>query len=162
MRRFPYFALLALASLALPLASTAKPSPEPGGANQLAGVQATFPHAAFNGFIRIVPKYFGPDRPSDNVIEHPSDPNMRVLVFEGIISDGRSQSYMDDPRILLADADGVTADTRSIEPNGIILQQAMAAKLHVVFWAPKDFVPDHIVYTCQATKCKAIRFLLKH
>ncbi|HEV3153998.1 MAG TPA: hypothetical protein VGZ02_09365 [Candidatus Baltobacteraceae bacterium] len=161
MRRLPYFAFLALASLAVPQPSTAKPSPVPGGANQIAGVQAVFPHPAFNGFVRIVPKYFGPERPSDNVIEHPSDPNMRVLIFEGVISNGRPAAYMDDPQILLADAGGITADTRSVQPNGIILQQAMAAKLQVIFWAPKDFVPDHIVYTCQATKCKAIRFLLK-
>ena len=162
MRRFSPFALTAIAALALSTAAFAKPTPVPGGAKQIEGVDAVYPNAAFNGFVRIVPKYFGPERSSDNVIEHPADPNQQVLVFEAIISDGRSQPYMDDPSIRLADTDGVTADTRSVEPNGIILQQASAAKLHVVFWAPKDFVPDHIVFSCQSTKCKAIRIHLKH
>ena len=154
--------LLAAACLVLPAAAGAAPTPQPGGANQPAGVQSTYPQPVFNGWVRIKPVYFGPERPQDNVIEHPADPNQRVLVFEGVISDGRTQPYMDDPQILLADSDGVTADTRSIEPNGIILQQASAAKLHVVFWAPKDFVPDHLVYTCQSARCKAMRIKFKH
>ncbi len=156
-----FIALLALTCLALPLGVTAAPKPVQGGANQVAGVEVTYPQPAFNGSVRIKPKYFGPARPQDKIIEMPSADKV-VLVFDGIISNGRSKAYMDDPVIQLADADGVTADTRSVEPNGIILQQAAAAHLVVVFWAPKDFVPDHIVYTCQATRCKAIRFKLKH
>lgn len=154
-------AIVALAALILPLGVLAKPALVPGGANQAAGVQATYPHPVFNGFVRIKPQYFGPPRPQDTITEQPSD-GRQVLVFVGVISNGRTTPYMDDPTILLSDADGITADTRSIEPNGIILQQASAAKLYVVFWAAKDFVPDHIVFSCQATKCKPIRIKFKH
>jgi hypothetical protein len=163
MKRAPFFyALVALAMLAIPLGVAAKPnSAIQGGANQAAGVQATYPQTVFNGFVRIKPKYFGPARPQDTITEHPADPDKVVLVFSGVISNGRMQPYMDDPQILLADADGVTADTRSVQPNGIILQQASAANLFVVFWAPKDFVPDHIVFTCQSTRCKPIRIKFK-
>jgi hypothetical protein len=161
MKHYTTCAALALAALVLPLGAFAKTNAVPGGANQIKGVEATFPAPVFNGFVRIKPKYFGPARPQDNVIETPSDGRV-VLVFDGVISDGSTKPYMDDPSILLADGDGVTADTRSIEPNGIILQQATAAKLHVVFWAPKDFVPDHLLYACQATKCKALRIKFKH
>lgn len=154
-------AVLALAALILPLGAHAKTGAVPGGANQVNGVEATYPAPVFNGFVRIKPKYFGPARPQDNIIETPSD-GQQVLVFEGIISNGRTAEYMDDPSILLSDADGVTADTRSIEPNGIILQQAAGAKLHVVFWAPKDFVPDHLVFSCRTAKCKPIRIKFKH
>jgi hypothetical protein len=161
MKHYTFYAALVLAALVLPLGAFAKNTPVPGGANQMNGVETTFPATIFNGFVRIKPKYFGPARPQDNVIETPSDGRV-VLVFDGVISDGSTKPYMDDPSILLADADGITADTRSIEPNGIILQQATAAKLHVVFWAPKDFVPDHLLYACQATKCKAMRIKFKH
>jgi hypothetical protein len=155
-------AVLALLALTLPLTVHAKPTPVPGGANQAAGVQSTYPATVFNGFVRIKPKYFGPPRPQDTITETPVD-GQQILVFSGTISDGRSQAYLDDPTIQLADADGVTADTRSIEPNGIILQtQASAARLYVVFWAPKDFVPDHILFTCNSTKCKPIRIKFKH
>lgn len=157
-----FIALSALLCLVLPLGVAAAPKAVQGGANQAAGVEATYPQTVFNGSVRIKPKYFGPARPQDNITETPADQNKVVLVFDGIISNGRTQPYMDDPVIQLADADGVTADTRSVQPNGIILQQAAAAHLVVVFWAPKDFVPDHIVYTCQATRCKAIRLKFKH
>jgi hypothetical protein len=162
MKRVTLFgALLALATLVLPSGVFAQSTPVPGGANQAAGVQTTYPHPVFNGFVRIKPKYFGAPRPQDTITETPAD-GRQVLVFEGVISNGRTTPYMDDPSILLSDADGITADTRSVEPNGIILQQASAAKLYVVFWAPKDFVPDHIVFTCQSTKCKPIRIKFKH
>lgn len=162
MKRFTFLcALAALAVLAVPRSVSAKPTPVPGGANQAAGVQATYPQPVFNGFVRIKPQYFGPPRPQDTIAETPAD-GRQVLVFSGVISNGQTKPYMDDPSILLSDADGITADTRSIEPNGIILQQAAGAKLYVVFWAPKDFVPDHIVFTCQSTKCKPIRIKFKH
>mgnify|MGYP001308346440 CR=1 FL=1 len=162
MKRAPFFyALIALVSLSIPIGVTAKPKPVAGGANQAAGVEVTYPQTVFNGFVRIKSKYFGPARPQDAITEQPAS-DKQVLVFDGVISNGRTQPYMDDPRILLSDADGIVADTRSVQPNGIILQQASAAKLYVVFWAPKDFVPDHIVFTCQATHCKPIRIKFKH
>lgn len=155
-------AIVALAALMVPLGVQAKPKVVPGGANQAAGVQVTYPQTVFNGFVRIKPKYFGPPRAGkDTITETPAD-GRQVLVFEGVITNGRTTPYMDDPSILLADSDGITADTRSVEPNGIILQQAAGAKLYVVFWAPKDFVPDHLVFTCQSTKCKPIRIKFKH
>ena len=157
-----WVALAALTCLVLPLGVAAAPKAVQGGANEAAGVESTFPQTVFNGSVRIKPKYFGPARSQDNITETPSDPNKQVLVFDGVISNGRTQPYLDNPEILLADSDGVTADTRSVEPNGIILQQAAAAHLVVVFWAPKDFVADHLVYTCQSARCKPIRIKFKH
>ena len=152
---------LALA-FAVPNGAIAKTKPVPGGANQIAGVRATFPAAVFNGFVRIKPKYFGPARAEDNIIEKPADPNTKIIVFSGVISDGSTKPYLDDPLIVLSDPDGVTITARSVQPNGIILQQAAGAKLTAVFWVPKDFVTDHLTFTCQSTKCKAIRIKFKH
>jgi hypothetical protein len=161
-KRSPVFILTALAALALPLAALAKTHAVPGGAKQVAGYEVTYPATAFNGVVRIKPQYFGAPRAQDPISERPADPDKQILVFAGVISNGRTQPYMDDPSIQIADKDGITADTRSVQPNGIILQQAAAAKLYVVFWAPKDFVPDHLVFTCQSTRCKAIRIKFKH
>ena len=155
-------ALIALVTLFIPCAAFAKTKPIPGGANQVIGVSARFPATVFNGFIRIKPKYFGPARPEDNVIEKPADANTRLLAFSATISDGSTKPYLDNPLIVLADADGVTVTARTVQPNGIILQQAAGAKLTVVFWVPTDFVPDHLTYTCQSARCKAIRITFKH
>lgn len=156
--------LCALAAMvfSIPNAAVAKTKPVAGGANQIAGVQATYPATVFNGFVRIKPKYFGPARAEDNIIEKPSDPNTSVVVFSGVISDGSTKPYLDDPLIVLSDPDGVAITARSVQPNGIILQQAAGAKLTAVFWVPKDFVTDHLTFTCQSTKCKAIRIKFKH
>ncbi|MFN2449247.1 MAG: hypothetical protein ABR508_05565 [Candidatus Baltobacteraceae bacterium] len=153
-------ALFAAAALLWPGSAFAKP-PVMGGANQAAGVQVTYPHTAFNGSVRIKPKYFGPARAQDTITEQPVA-GKKVMVFDAVISNGRTQPYLDDPSILLSDADGITADTRSIQPNGIILQQAAAARLYVVFWVADGFVPDHIVYTCQSARCRPIRIAFKH
>ncbi len=162
MKPTSFYTLVAIISLSLPSAAATKSKVVPGGANQVAGVQAKYPATVFNGFVRIKPKYFGPARPQDNIIEKPADANTRVMVFSGTISDGSTKPYLDDPLIVLADADGVTVTARSVQPNGIILQQAAGAKLTVVFWVPTDFVPDHLTYTCQSTRCKAIRITFKH
>jgi len=159
---FLVYAFATLACVSFSNVATAKTTSVPGGANQVSGVQARFPNAVFNGFVRIKPKYFGPARPQDGVIEQPADANTRVLVFSGVITDGRKQPYMDDPLIVLSDADGVAVTARSVQPNGIILHQAMGAKLTVVFWVSKDYVPDHLTFTCQSTRCKAIRITFKH
>ena len=156
------FLSLALLLSPLPCGAADKTKPVPGGANQVAGVSARFPATVFNGFIRIKPKYFGPARPEDNIIEKPADANTRVMVFSGTISDGSTRAYLDNPLIVLADPDGVTVTARSVQPNGIILQQAAGAKLTVIFWVPSDFVPDHLTYTCQSARCKAIRITFKH
>ncbi len=163
MKRSPLLhALIALVALSVPSAAIAAPTPVPGGANQVTGVQASYPNTVFNGFVRIKPKYFGPARPQDNISEQPVDANTRVVVFNGIISNGRTQPYMDNPLIVLSDPDGVAITARSVQPNGIILQQAAGANLAVIFWVPKDFVPDHLTYTCQSARSKAIRFTFKH
>jgi hypothetical protein len=159
MRRFFCSTLAALACLSLSTGAFAKPASSAPKVRDV--LDAVVPNAVFNGFVRIVPKYFGPERASDGIVERPADPNQRVLIFDAVISDGRSQPYADDPTIRLADADGVAADTRSVEPARIILRQGSVVQLHVVFWAPKDFVPDRVVYACATANCKAMRMHLK-
>ncbi len=162
MKHASLYTLIAIISLSVPCAAATRSKTVPGGANQVAGVQAKYPATVFNGFIRIKPKYFGPARPADNIIEKPADATTRVMVFSGTISDGSTKPYLDNPLIVLADRDGVTVTARSVQPNGIILQQAAGAKLTVVFWVPNDFVPDHLTYTCQSARCKTIRITFKH
>ena len=103
MKRFTLScAVAALAAILLPLGVKAKTTAVPGGANQAAGVQVTYPAPVFNGFVRIKPKYFGPPRSGkDNIVETPAD-RRQILVFEGVISNGRTTPYMDDPSILRA------------------------------------------------------------
>jgi len=144
MKPTSFYTLVAIISLSLPSAAATKSKVVPGGANQVAGVQAKYPATVFNGFVRIKPKYFGPARPQDNIIEKPADANTRVMVFSGTISDGSTKPYLDDPLIVLADADGVTVTARSVQPNGSMLEQAAGAKQSVVVWVPQDVGHDQL------------------
>ena len=144
-------------------AGVAASTPPPGGANQAAGVEGTFGHPVFNGFVRIKPVYFGPPRANDTLPAWGKDApptDKQALIFVGVISNGRATPYIDDPSFKLADADGILADTRAMDPDTFNLPQAAASRVTVVFWAPKDFVPHHILFTCQGTPCKPIRIML--
>ena len=156
----PLFALL-VASLSIAYAAAA--TPPPGGADQATGVEGTLSQPVFNGYLRIKSVYFGPPRSTDTLPTWGAEPapaDKQKLIFVGVISNGRAQAYLDDPSFKLADADGVLADTRAMGPDTFNLPQAAASRVTVVFWAPKDFVPDHILFMCQATKCKPIRISL--
>ncbi len=155
--------LLLVLAITAPISSASAATPPPGGANQAAGVDGTMAHPVFNGYVRIKPVYFGPPRSTDTLPTWGADAppaDKQALIFVGVISNGRSQPYIDDPSFKLADADGVLADTRAMGPDTLNLPQAAASRVTVVFWAPKDFVPHHILFTCQATNCKPIRIAL--
>ena len=160
MRRFFHLILAALVGVALSSAADAKPAATQS-VKEVQYMDPLYPKAAFNGLIRLEPKYFGPARSTDDIAERPADPDVRILVFDALLTDVHSAHYTDDPNIRLVDTDGVSADTRTVQPDQITLQEGSTTRLHVVFWAPKDFVPDRIVFSCESTKCKTMRIHFK-
>lgn len=155
--------LFALTVMLVSITTATAATPPPGGANQAAGVEGTLSKPVFNGYVRIKPIYFGAPRSTDTLPTWGADPppaDKQAFIFVGVISNGRSQPYADDPSFKLADGDGVLADTRAMGPTTFNLPQAAASRFTVVFWAPKDFTPDHILFTCAATTCKPIRIRL--
>ena len=138
----------------------AQQTPVPGGANQLNGTSVKYPATAFNGTVRLKPVYFGAPRATDKTQSFmqfvPTE--KRVWVFEGIVSNGAAALYIDFPDIVLADKDGITADNQvqyGIGDASGGLVQAAAVRMVRFYIAPPDFVPDHILYACRATKCKS-------
>ena len=153
--------LLILTALLSSAAAQAAPTPVPGGANQAAGAQGDFHHPVFNGSVRIKATYFGAPQAGDDLGWGANPPaDKQVLVFKGVLSNGRPQAYLDNPVFTLADADGVVAETKNMSPITFNLPQAAGARVTVTFWAPKDFAPHHILFTCSTAKCKPMRILL--
>jgi hypothetical protein len=152
--------LVAVATALLASPGNAAPTPAPGGSNQMKGTSAKYPATAFNGVVRLKPTYFGASRPTDKFASAPAA--KQVWVFEGIVSNGTATTYIDDPTIVLADKDGITADNDYVDQlnESISLVQAAATRIRRVYVAPSDFVPDHILYSCRVTKCQALRILL--
>lgn len=163
MRRFTSYTLLAFACAALlPFAAAAKPKPAATTIPVVEKENVVFPSTASNGIIRITPKYFGPARPGDPVLQRPADPMQEVLVFEGVIDNSHGAKAFDDtPKISLADSDGVKADTRDLDPAAVKLSPGEFTTVRAVFWAPKTFTPDRVVFNCGTTHCKTIQILLK-
>jgi hypothetical protein len=157
-RQFVLLVAIATALLASP--GNATPTPAPGGSNQMKGTSAKYPATAFNGVVRLKPTYFGASRPTDKFASAPAA--KQVWVFEGIVSNGTAKTYIDDPTIVLADKDGITADNDYVDQlnESLSLVQAAATRIRRVYVAPSDFVPDHILYSCRVTKCQALRILL--
>jgi hypothetical protein len=157
-RHLTLMAVTAAALLSAP--AGAAPTPAPGGANQIKGTSVTYPATAFSGVVRLKPTYFGPVRAGDKFGTPPA--TKQIWVFEGIVSNGTASAYIDDPTIVLADKDGITADNDATDQlnESLNLVQAAAARIRRVYFAPADFVPDHILYSCRVTKCPAMRIIV--
>lgn len=157
LKRLRLYTLLALACIALPLGAAAKPTR--GGANHSESPNSIYPQAAFNVIVRVQPTYFGPG--SNGAVGRPADANQRALLFVATITGEQAQPYVDAPEVELMDADGVMADVRRVTPANLNLQPKAAGTLYVYFWAPKDFVPDHVVYRCKSLPCKPLLIKFK-
>ena len=148
-------------SVALALGSFAAPTSAKSHGKGPQTLNAVFPNPAFNEAVRLIPVYFGPERPQDKIAERPADPDEHIFIFDGTLIGQGAKSYADAPKILLSDIDNVTADTRSVDPSSVSLDKSASVHVHAVFWVPKDFVPDHLVYVCQNVKCDTLRIKFK-
>jgi hypothetical protein len=145
-RAFMLSAATAVVGAATP-AFAATPTPEPGGANQLAGVEGGLSSTLFNGQLRLSKMAVRAPVPADNLTND-------FLLFECVVSNGTSQPVAGYFHSSIADADGVTVDGHS--PGLWNLQQAQAYRLKIDFHLPANFVPVKIVLVPTDPKYKKV------
>jgi hypothetical protein len=137
----------------------AKPTPVPGGANQLSGVSGTLSQTLFNGTLRLHGMSLKDAGPADNV--HPNAPGERALVFRAVVNNGthhEDHGYFD---ATLADADGITVLGQPLD-SGWSLEPGAAARLANGFSVPAGFVPTKLLLVEAAhPKARAFRITLK-
>ena len=137
----------------------AKPTPVPGGANQLAGVSGTLSQTLFNGTLRLHGMSLKDAVPADNV--HPNAVGDRTLVFRAIVNNGthhEDHGYFD---ATLADADGITVMGRPLN-DGWSLEPGAAARVVNAFSVPAGFVPTKLLLVEAAhPKSGAFRITIK-
>ena len=147
---FIAFAVTASATLA-----TAAPTPVPGGANQVAGVDGRLSGVAFNGRLRLRKMSFAASVPADHA------GNLEKLVFHTIVSNGLHASTHGFFNATLADADGITVTGRALD-DGWDLVPGGATRTSYGFALPEGFVPKRLVLMeAAAPKSRAFRISIK-
>jgi hypothetical protein len=137
----------------------AKPTPVPGGANQLAGVSGTLSQTLFNGTLRLHGMTLKDAGPGDNI--RPNAPGERALVFRAVVNNGthhEDHGYFD---ATLADADGITVAGRPLD-GGWSLEPGAGARVVNGFSVPAGFVPAKLLLAESAhPKSRAFRITLR-
>jgi hypothetical protein len=137
----------------------AAPTPVPGGANQIRGVEGTFAQTLFNGTLRLKSMSLGDPKPGDSM--RPNAAGDRALVFRAIVSNGthhENHGYFD---ATLADADGITVSGRPLD-SGWGLEPGTAARTSIGFSVPANFVPVKLVLIqAAAPKARAFRITVR-
>ena len=160
---FTRYAKLAPMLLAFLIASDAaialaKPTPPPGGANQINGVQGTLAQTLFNGTLRLKSMSLGEPKASDSI--RPA-PGTHGVVFRAIVSNGTHHENHGYFNATLADADGITVEGRPLD-DGWSLQPGTAARTNIGFNVPDGFVAQKLVLIQAATpKARAFRVTLR-
>jgi hypothetical protein len=155
-RRF-FLALVGGTGLLAPVVrnpvDAAAATPEPGGANQVAGIEGNLSSTLFNGQLRLRKMSLRAAAPADNLT---SD----FVVFEALVSNGTSKQVAGYFNSSIVDADGVSVAGHSAGLWN--LQQAGSYKLKIDFHLPPNFVPVKIVLIPTDPKfTKAFRINLK-
>ena len=155
MRRLLRTTIMALVALTLPALSAASPTPVPGGANQVAGVEGRFGSTLFNGELRVKALSLTKATAADNL---PSIAGKQWLIFRALVSNGTKSTYGGYFNASIVDADGVTVSAvggnMNPYPATNILPGA-AWRQQISFNVPSDFVPTKIVLVPSNSKYKA-------
>jgi len=150
--------MLVIGANAIGSPASPPPTPEPGGANQQAGVSGPLSSILFNGVLRL--KRMNLRDPIEKDKMHPNAPSTHAIVFTAIVSNGTKESTHGFFNALLSDADGITTPGRVLD-DGWDLQPGAAARIAIGFSLPDNFVPTKIILIEAArSKAKAFRILL--
>ncbi len=155
--------VIALATRSAP--ARANVTPEPGGSNQIAGINASLHTASiFNGQVRIRKMRLTKiDRSLDEA--YPDGDGKRWIVFRAIMSNGTTKpSDIEQFSATIVDVDGISvaAQPDKVRPAGMVTNIAPggAWRESILFEIPSDFKPVRIVLVPGAAHVKAIRIAI--
>ena len=160
---FGLASVIACATRSVP--ASAKSTPEPGGANQIAGIDASL-HAAsvFNGQVRI--RKMRLTKINQSLDEaYPDGDGKRWIVFRAMMSNGTTKpSDIEQFSATIVDADGISiaAQPDKVRPVGMVTNIAPggAWRESILFEIPSDFKPVKIVLVPGAAHVKAVRIAI--
>lgn len=160
--RLLMYAVAAVALAAAP--AIAKPTPEPGGANQARAVAGTLHDVLFNGQARIKKMALAkPDGSPDE--SYADDGSTSWIVLRALMSNGTSRVLeMTQFSASIIDADGVAvaAQPDKVRPAGMVTNIPPGGAWHetVLFAVPKGFKPVKIVLVSATPRYKSFRIAI--
>lgn len=141
------------------VAAAPRPTPVPGGANQINGVTGTMSQVVFNGTLRLKAMSLKDAGPDDRA--RPNAPGERALVFRTIVSNGTKRETHGFFNATLADADGITVTGRPLD-DGWSLEPGSAARTSYAFSVPAGFAPVRLVLVEAAVRApRAFRITIR-
>ncbi|MBV8364177.1 MAG: hypothetical protein JO193_06395 [Candidatus Eremiobacteraeota bacterium] len=163
----PLIATLATFAITSSLA-TAKPTPVPGGANQVGAISGQVGQAIFNGVLRINVQDVREATPEDHPEQMLPQPSQKVMVMDVLLRNGSHSNFIDLISYTLADKDDVAFNIPSnyIRPANLNIQQGASARQKAMFLVDKDYQPTKLLVQCATcgtkTAFRAVRLSLSH
>lgn len=150
----PVFAFAAVphgALAAVPHGALAPPTPIPGGAYQLRGMNGTLTSTLFNGKIRVRKMAFRQPGPNDHM---DLQAGQKALIFTCLVSNGTKATRVGFLNAKLVDADGVVLDSFGGDPEESSYALPPGAAFHQTFrFILKDgFAPVKLFLQEQANR----------
>jgi hypothetical protein len=144
--RFTPAAVALCAALFVPTSALTAPTPIPGGANQVKGVQGKIGETLWNGKVRLKIDTVREETAAEAAnapVGFGLNPDQKFILIEGIVRNGTTETITFRPAYKLADKDDI------IQSNGgpptccqtDTIAQGAAGKLVYRMPVPKDFVP---------------------
>jgi hypothetical protein len=155
---------LTIATLTLPVALGATPTPVPGGANQVNALSGTIGQTVWNGELNIKIVELRDAVAADNPQQINPSPGEKVMVMTALLKNGMHASFIDLLTYTLADKDDVSVEIPShlISHINVNIQQGAAARQQALFTVDQSFVPVKLIVQCVTcgshTAFKPVRF----
>jgi lipopolysaccharide biosynthesis regulator YciM len=142
---------LALGLVALTgLTAGAKPTPVPGGANQVSALSAKVGQTVFNGMLRIQVTALREATAADHPEKLMAPAGQKVMIMTVLLKNGAHRDFVDLISYTLADADEVTfaIPPYMITPSNLNIQQGAAARQTAMFSVDPNFKPTKLLVQC--------------
>ncbi len=146
----------------------AKPTPVPGGANQVGAVSGRIGETVFNGVLRFNVQDLREATSGDHPEQMLPQPNQKVMVMDVLLRNGSHSDFIDLITYTLADKDGVAFSIPSnyVHEANLHIQQGASARQKAIFLVDKDYQPTKLLIQCATCGTKsafrAVRLSVSH
>jgi hypothetical protein len=127
-----------------------KPTPIPGGANQLNALSGKLGQTLWNGVLRFKLVSLRDATSADHPESIAPLPGQKAMVLTAIIRNGTSSSWGELVSYTLADKDAVSFEIPGhfFSPVALNIQQGATANQTALFLVDKGFVPVKLIFSC--------------
>jgi hypothetical protein len=127
-----------------------KPTPVPGGANQISAVTGKVGQTVFNGILRVKITALRDATAADHPEKVLPPAGQKVMVMTVVLKNGAHRDFIDLIKYTLADADEVAFEIPSymIKPSNLHILQGASARQTALFTVDQNYKPVKLLVEC--------------